>query len=170
MFCVHGLKAHSTFKEFGRDFVEFWHDYFQSTGLRVQNLPIKYFMSAADLVNLSDLSMCTCINLVEKLYPKPKLPYLCRICRKRFPTKSTWENHKITQHKKPNYACVFCNKTSITKVALLRHMELHTREYECKVCNQALNLFNFERHNETGKHQNNIRRLNKKTKKKTSIE
>lgn len=152
MKCILGNNMHGRFKSFGRCFIEFWHNYFQSSGVCVRDLPIKHFLSAVDLVNLCDLSTCCCKNLPQKLFPDKK-KYWCSHCQKSLPTESALKVHEA-KHKleKPRFECVFCMKNSGTKVALLRHMELHTKEYECKICQQPLHWKDFERHKTTNKH------------------
>lgn len=143
---------HTRFKNLDPCFVKFWHAYFQSTGLAVRDIPIKYFLSAADLVELCDLSLCCCKNLPEQLWPEEK--FRCFHCDKLFDSKSTLVAHMITHKPKVphRFECVFCLKCSMTKSALTRHMELHTREYQCEICDQTLQSYDVERHKMTKKH------------------
>lgn len=153
-----GNFCHAKLKSHDRYFVEFWHEYFQSTGQNVRDLPIKYYMSAVDLLILCDLSACTCSNLIEKLYPQKKYP--CRVCQKSFLSMSELESH-MNQHKLKTQRneCLFCSNCFTTKNTLLRHMELHTAENTCDACNKAFHLFDFERHLKTRKHMKNVARL-----------
>lgn len=142
---------HTRFKSFGRYFVEFWNEYFQSTGKCVRDLPIKHFLSAVELVNLCDLSQCCCKNLLAKLYKEKQ--FRCQHCEKSFSTEAALRWHR-SQHEleKPRFDCVFCPRNFATKVAVLRHMELHTNDYTCEVCQQALHYKDYERHKKTTKH------------------
>lgn len=159
MKCSLNNYKHTKFKSLGRDFVEFWNKYFQSTAIRVRELPIKYFLSAVDLVNLCELSECCCENLLEKLFPDSNR-YSCNDCQKRFATKSALQLHEMKHNralKKPRFECVFCQKNLKSKFALLRHTELHTKEYKCEVCDQVLHHKDCLRHSETTKHQTRIK-------------
>lgn len=159
MKCQLACKKHSKFKSFGRRFIEFWHEYFQSTGISVRDLPIKCFLSAVDLVKLCDLSTCNCKNLVKTLYPDPS--FVCNYCRKSFSTLTELDRHVAEMENKKSppsnqqrkrFQCVFCTKYLLTKVSLIRHMELHTKEYECKICKKAVHLFDIDRHKTTRSH------------------
>lgn len=173
MVCELNCKKHSKFKSFGRSFIEFWHNYFQSTGISVNNLPIKHFLSAVDLMKLCDLSACGCKDLVKNLYQNPT--YVCKYCGKSFSTLTQLRMHKAKYNKKQQkpqtFSCVFCTKCLSTKAGLLRHLELHTKEYECKICKKAFDLFNFDRHKTTPKHLKRIMNLpthgNRKTNRKS---
>lgn len=152
MCCPLSKTMHSRFKHYDPCFVKFWHNYFQSTGSAVRDLPIKYFLSAAELVDLCDLSLCCCKDLLEKLWPEEK--FRCFHCDKKFNSNSMLRAH-IKEHKSRNqnrFECVFCSKCTVTKVALTRHMELHTREYQCNICKQPLQSYDVDRHNQTKKH------------------
>lgn len=151
MGCRLACKKHSRFKSFGRCFIEFWHEYFQSTGLTVRELPIKYFLSAVDIVKLCDLSACTCEDLVKTLYPEPS--FVCNYCQKSFSTVAELdvhvaktENKSQRQQQLEQFQCAFCAKNLRTKIGLIRHLELHTREYECEICKKAVTLFDVDRH------------------------
>lgn len=164
MKCKLACKKHSKFKSFGRCFIEFWHEYFQSTGISVRDLPIKYFLSAVDLVKLCDLSKCDCKDLVKNLYPDPS--FECNYCQKSFSTKSELKSHvaetenkmksKLKSHQlkqqQKHFQCVFCAKFLGTKVSFIRHMELHTKEHECRICKKAMHFFDLERHKSTRGH------------------
>lgn len=158
-----GNVSHRKLKSFGRCFVEFWHEYFLSTGLQVRDLPIKQFMSATDLLSLWDLSSCTCSNLIKNLYSST---LSCEYCRKKY-TSRTRLNAHIYHHKlrkMRRFECPFCLKNFEAKVGLLRHMELHTAEYTCEPCKQALHALDIERHNKTRKHLENVKRFERKPK------
>lgn len=154
MKCELACRKHLKLKSFGREFVEFWHDYFQSTGNRVRNLPIKCFLSSVDLVRLLELSACNCKNLVKNLFPAPT----CTLCQNSFSTLAELELHVAEMKKKkreeklqqqllpPQYECQFCSKRLLTKLSLIRHMELHTKEYVCETCDKAFTLTDIERH------------------------
>lgn len=156
MSCMHSGNLHANLKNLDRDFVEFWYEYFQSSGSHVRDLPIKYYLSAMDLVHLCDLTSCKCRNLLGILYKS--VTYRCKYCQKTFSSQRELMAH-VSKYKSEakRYECVFCVKHFEQKVALLRHMELHTKEYECKICNQALHAFDFERHLLTNKHLRNVR-------------
>lgn len=140
MKCELNCKKHSKFKSYGRRFIEFWHEYFQSTGISVRDLPIKGFLSAIDLVKLNDLSVCSCKNLVKTLYPDPS--FICNYCQKSFSTMTELNLHlaemKISplppphlHQQKKRFQCFFCTKCLVSKATLLQHMERHTKNYEC---------------------------------------
>lgn len=151
MKCMVSKTMHNQFKRFGREFVEFWHEYFQSTGKSVRNLPIKYFLSAADLVNLCDLAPCYCDDLLEKLYPEIS-EHCCDHCHQVFQSKSELKVHKLEHIQPKKFECVFCTKFYTSKLALIRHLELHTREFHCEICDQPVNANDVERHKRTTKH------------------
>lgn len=147
MNCVHRQHTHTKFKGWGRCFVEFWYGYFRSTGLRVRDLPVKHFMSAVELVTLSELATCTCKNLLSKLYPEKAY---CNICEIGFPSEAELKMH-MRKHEL-RLECMFCPKDFGSKCALLRHVEIHTEEYKCKLCSTPLNAFDLVRHNNSKKH------------------
>lgn len=159
MKCKLACKKHSKFKSFGRRFIGFWHEYFQSTGTSVRDLPIKCFLSAVDLVKLCDLSACNCKNLVKILFPDPS--FVCNYCQKTFPTMIEMEMHvaemkmKIasqSNQRRKQFQCVFCTKYLLSRATLIRHMELHTSDYECKICKKSVNSFDIDRHKTTRAH------------------
>lgn len=159
-----GSVSHSKFKSLDRYFVEFWHEYFRSTGHHVRDLPIKYFLSATDLLHLCDLTSCTCSNLIEKLYPPVNK---CEVCRKKFASRVLLERHMYHHKlKKERFECVFCMKTFQSKLGQLRHIELHTADYRCEPCNKPCHSFDIERHNATKKHLKNVERFEQKPKRK----
>lgn len=167
MSCVHGKMKHKSFRSYGRRFVEFWHGYFRSTGLHIRDVPIKYYLSAADLVNLQDLCLCTCDDLIEKIFT-----FECSECRKCFPSEYSLREHTCKYNGKDRtvikkdrpFECIFCDTSFQTKENLLRHTERHTGDYECKVCNQSLHQFGIKSHNQTKKHLNNVRKMKRKNK------
>lgn len=161
MKCELACRKHPKFKTFGRHFVEFWHDYFLSTGISVRDLPIKSFLSAVDLVKLCDLSACSCKNLVKNLFPDPS--FACKYCQNSFSTMTELNMHiaemnkihmemkekkkkQTQQQQQKQFQCIFCTKCLLTKVSLIRHMELHTKEFECKICGKAFNFSDIDRH------------------------
>lgn len=160
MKCDLACKKHRRLKSFGRRFVEFWHDYFQSTGISVRDLPIKSFISSVELVKLCELSACNCKDLVKNLFPDPS--FVCKYCQNSFPTLTELNMHAAEMKKKAErqkkkqqshqqqptkeYQCIFCSKYLLSKISLIRHMELHTREYECDVCKKAFNQLDIDRH------------------------
>lgn len=143
------------FKKCGRSFVEFWHEYFQSTGFGVRDLPIKYFISSNELLHLCDISRCKCKDLIQQLYHA----YFCEICERTFATKTAFENHQL-KYTMRLYDCVFCEKQLKSKKAILSHMELHTKEYECKACKKTVAIGCIEQHERCRKHLRNVRRMN----------
>lgn len=172
MKCELACRKHSKFKSFGRRFVEFWHDYFLSTGLSVRDLPIKKFLSAVDLVKLCDLSECSCKNLVKNLFPDPS--FACTYCQNSFSTMTELNMHvaemkqrmeqqkKQSQQQQKQFQCVFCSKKLISKNALVRHIELHTKEFECKICNRAFTMPDVERHKVSQLHLKRVEELNQR--------
>lgn len=153
MGCKLPCRKHSKFKSLDRRFVEFWHEYFQSTGIAVRDLPIKHFISAVELARLCDLSACTCKDLIKFLYPLPSL--VCSYCPKSFRTLAELDMHvaKIAnksqhQHQQPShFQCIFCAKVLVTKIGLIRHMELmHTKEHEGVVCKKTIHAYDIDRH------------------------
>ncbi|XP_012547855.1 zinc finger protein pita isoform X2 [Bombyx mori] len=67
-------------------------------------------------------------------------PFLCTICDKRFPEKSTLQRHIDAVHNaKQTFSCEYCPQrySSITK--LTRHVRTHAgqRSYPCKFCNKS---------------------------------
>lgn len=184
MKCNLACRKHPKFKSFGRRFVEFWHDYFQATGISVRDLPIKSFLSAVDLVKLCELSACNCKHLVKNLFPDPT--FACKYCQNSFSTltefnmhvaemkkraelqKKKESNQKQRQQQQKQFQCIFCSKYLLTKVSLIRHMELHTKEYKCEICKKAFTLADIDRHktsrthlNQVQLHRSNSRRSNK---------
>lgn len=161
MNCDLACQKHRRLKSFGRRFVEFWHDYFQSTGNSVRDLPIKSFISSVELVKLCELSACNCKNLVKNLFPEPT--FVCKHCQNSFSTVTELNTHVAEMKKKAEkqqqkkkkqslqqptkqHQCIFCPKYLLSKISLIRHMELHTREYECEICQKAMNLNDVDRH------------------------
>lgn len=152
MSCELGKWKHLRFKKMDRCFIQFWYEYFQSSKNGVRDLPIRFFLSAPELVDLCELSMCRCKNLVEKLFPGEK--FVCKYCKESFSSLAKLENHN-KQHKLEmnNFDCVFCTKSYPSRYTLIRHIELHTKEYECEVCGKAFHMYDLERHLKTRKHQ-----------------
>lgn len=176
MKCELDCRKHSYFKSFGRRFVEFWHGYFQSTGIPVRDLPIKNFLSAVELVKLCDLSACNCKNLVKNLFPDPS--FVCTYCQNSFSTMAELNMHiaemnkrmemkkkKKQSHKQQQkqFQCIFCTKCLVSKISLIRHMELHTKEYECTICNKAFTLSDIDRHKSSRLHLNRIKNQSKRS-------
>lgn len=154
-------RKHSKFKSFGRRFIEFWHGYFQSTGRTVRDLPIKHFLSAVDIVKLCELSACTCKDLVDTLFPASA--FICNYCQQSFATISELNVHSGNrelsqpqqqqhQQQRKQFQCVFCAAKLKSKNGLIRHMELHTREYECQICKKPIHAYDVDRHNTSRDH------------------
>lgn len=150
-----GDSLHLQIKKVDHKFVQFWYKYFQSTGKQVRDLPIKYFMSALDLVHLCNLKTCTCANLLEQLYGDAKYYENCYKAIQ-LEAHALKNEHTIKQR----FDCVFCMKNFSQKTNFIRHMQLHTEEYKCIICNQVLNDFGFERHFQTVNHLKNVERSN----------
>lgn len=180
MKCDLACRKHRRLKLFGRRFVEFWHDYFLSTGISVRDLPIKSFISSVELVKLCELSACNCKNLVKSLFPDPTFD--CKKCPNSFSTltelnmhvaetkmtetekQKKKQSHQQQQQQMKQHQCLFCSKYLVSKVSLIRHMELHTKEYECKICKKAFNMTDIDRHKTSRAHmkrvQNQLHRSN----------
>lgn len=157
MTCPIGSKMHENLKNYGQDFVEFWHEYFRSTGKHVRDLPIKHFLSAMDLLNVRELWMCKCDDIIEKLYPV----LTCADCDRTFSTNKCLKVHKcwkLEQNYK-SFECMLCDKSYSSKKWLQRHLERHTKEYKCEVCNQTLHQIYIGRHETTKKHLNNLKKM-----------
>ncbi|XP_031633066.1 zinc finger protein 552-like [Contarinia nasturtii] len=150
---------HRSIKNYDRNFVEFWHEYFQSTGAAVREISIKYFLSSKELLILCDLSKCKCKDLIQKLYSIT--PYTCKLCHKMFSTKSSLNNHRLEHIEL--HECVFCEKRLATKKALKDHLELHTKENTCKACNQIVPAVNVEKHEKCKKHLKNVQMGHKRS-------
>lgn len=153
MTCPLGSIMHGKIKNCGQDFVEFWYEYFRSTGKHVRDLPIKHFLSAMDLVNVRELWMCKCDNLIEKCFKVST----CTDCDQTFPTKKV---HKCLNKKlnRKQFECMLCYKSYSSRNWLRRHLERHTKEYKCEVCNQPLHEYDIGRHETTKKHLNNLKK------------
>lgn len=156
MSCALRPHFHKRFKLFGRPFLEFWREYFLSNDIRLRDLPIKYYMSAADLVRLYDLSICTCNDLVENLFGTKK--YQCQHCSNEFNTSWALKQHMLMHRVKDKhrFGCIFCHKILRHKSSLKYHLSLHTMEDVCEICDQVLPHHNMERHVKTRKHLKNM--------------
>lgn len=163
MTCPLGSKSHGKIKNYGQEFVEFWHEYFRSTGKHVRDLPIKHFLSAMDLMNVRELWMCKCDGLIEKLYPI----FFCADCDRTFSTKQYLKVHKCwnSEQSPKAFECMLCNKSYSSKSWLHRHLERHTKEiHKCEVCNQLLHQFDIIRHEATKKHLKNLKKMKTRSK------
>lgn len=125
------------FKLFDFKFLQFWHNYFRSTGQSVKSMPIKYFISARELVKLIEISKCKCDDLIERLQPEGK-----RYAPKELEIPSKME-------------CVFCGKNYLNESTLVLHMEIHLGHH-CIACNKTYRSFDMERHFQTRKHLKNV--------------
>lgn len=125
------------FHNFNFDFLQFWHNYFRSTGHSVKSMPIKYFISARELLKLVEISKCKCDDLIERLKPKERIP-----------------SEEIAIPSKME--CVFCGRAFSIEATLILHMEIHLDAHHCGACNTSYRTYDIERHRQTKKHLKNV--------------
>ena len=74
----------------------------------------------------------------------------CHVCKKSFPTHSSWLNHNLKHTKE--YICGICNKSFLWQGKLSKHMSMHIEKdlLQCDICNQTFRgLHLLEKHKKT---------------------
>lgn len=84
-------------------------------------------------------------------------PYMCSVCKKRFPQLSTLQNHERTHIDPKPYKCDTCEKSFSQLATLANHKKIHTgdKPYACSYCNmqfrqQSTLVNHMKTHAQTG--------------------
>ncbi|XP_044729129.1 gastrula zinc finger protein XlCGF26.1-like [Chrysoperla carnea] len=65
--------------------------------------------------------------------------FICEVCGKRYPYKSSLSLHKSHHHSNESHLCNFCGKNCVTSARLKEHLKVHSEErpFTCEFCTKT---------------------------------